>query len=134
MVTDAPISAGIVESFIGRIGDRRKRQRLVVQWPLRLWRNGEHIVDTFTVNVSSGGFYCICRQRFSPGETLLALLEIPKPGTDRESSKIVLCCEALVLRVEIVADTGDFGIACRIVTYSVFRPKSAALTVESARS
>jgi hypothetical protein len=124
MVADAPISAATVETFSWRIADRRKRQRVAVQWPLRLWRTHEHILDTCTVNVSSGGFYCVCSQPLSPGEALIAVLEIPACGTDGESQKLVLRCEVLVLRVERVIDSCNCGVACRIINYSVVRPES----------
>lgn len=130
MVTGAPIST--VETFIARITDRRKRQRVVVQWPVRVWRFHEYILDTHTVNVSSGGFYCICPRLFSLGETLTAVLEIPAVGSDREFQKLMLRCEALVLRVEALADTRKCGIACRILNYSVLRGGGVPLGSEQA--
>ncbi len=99
---------------------------MVVQWPVRMWRVHEHLLDTYTVNVSSGGFYCVCSQPFSPGEMLIAVLEIPGACGDREPQKLLLRCEVLVLRIETVIDSCDCGIACRIINYSVLRARSMA--------
>ena len=103
MVTDALTGAGILETFGGRIADRRKRQRAVVEWPLRLWRAHQHVLDSYTVNVSSRGLYCCSPQPFSPGEALVGVLEIPGLGAQFESRKLLLRCELLVMRVDLLA-------------------------------
>lgn len=119
MVTDAPIST--LEGFSGRTIERRRRQRIVVQWPVRLWKLQQDPLDTHTVNVSSDGFFCICARALSPGETLPAVLEIPGSGTDHASQKLMLRCDVLVVRVETLSDTRKCGVACRILNYSVLR-------------
>ncbi len=120
------------EPLMGRIADRRKRQRVIVQWPVRIWRRNEHVLDACTVNISSGGLYCICPGPLSPGDTLIAILEIPGSSADRERPKLMLRCEILVLRVETLADNSQFGVACRIMNYSVLRPTGAAVGTEEA--
>ncbi len=97
-----------------------------------MWRVHELIIDTFTVNISSGGFYCLSCQPFSPGETLIAVLEIPGPGADGESERLVLRCEVLVLRVQALIDSANCGVACRTINYSVLR--AAGMTSSSAQS
>lgn len=116
------------EALTGRIPDRRKRPRLAVQWPLQLWRVAEHVLETFTINVSSSGFYYPSTQPFSVGESLVALLEIPGAAADREFQNVVLRCEVIVLRVEMLVDTRNYGVACRVTDYSVLTrdPSSAA--------
>lgn len=122
MITDAP-----VQTFCGRIANRRLRPRIVVQWPLYVWRGHEHLFDTVTMNVSSGGFYCLCTEPFSPGENLTAVLEMPGHGTDQQSGKLILRCDIVVLRVETVIDNRSYGVACRIRDFSVLRPAPPTL-------
>jgi hypothetical protein len=126
MVTEAPASTEIVDIFIGRIAERRRRNRVIVQWAVRIYRSNEHILDTCTVNVSSGGFYCVCSQPLSAGEDLIALLEIPGGDADHQCRKLVLHCEVLVLRVEALSNSRSWGIAFRIKNYSVVKPPAAA--------
>lgn len=133
MVAGPPISTGTAEASIGRIADRRARHRIVTQWPLRLWRMHEHVVDTDTVNVSSAGFYCVSSKRFYPGETLIAVLEIPAPGV-QALQHLLLRCEALVLRVETIIGSCNCGIACRIINYSVLRSASVAFGMGEANA
>lgn len=133
MVADAPFSTDTAETFNVRIADRRKRRRLAVQWPVRMWRMHKQVLDTYTVNVSSSGFYCVCSQPLSPGETLIAVLEIPGPGGDREFQKVVLRCGVLVLRIETLTHSCNCGIAFRILNYSVLREASIASSSEESQ-
>jgi hypothetical protein len=134
MVTGAPHSTETTATSEAGIADRRKRQRVVVSWPLRVWKAHEPCLEICTVNVSSGGFYCLCPQPFSPGETLIAVLEIPGAGSDRELEKLLLRCEVLVLRVETLIESRNYGTACRILDYSVLRNGSVGLAVREAET
>ncbi|MBV9497917.1 MAG: PilZ domain-containing protein [Acidobacteriaceae bacterium] len=125
MVTDAPVSTGIMESLIGDLADRRKRKRVAVQWPVQMWKSRHPVSDALTVNVSSGGFYCCSGRPFSPGDHLTALLAIPSPGSNLESQRLTLRCEVVVLRVETSDDGHDTGVACQIRDYSVLRAGGA---------
>ena len=51
--------------------DRRRRRRLPLHWPVRLFRQpGRSSAESITENLSSEGFYCITAERFKPGERL----------------------------------------------------------------
>lgn len=134
MVTGAPHSTETTAAFQEAITNRRKRQRVVVSWPLRVWKAHEPCLEICTVNVSSGGFYFFCPQPFSPGEALIAVLEIPGAGPDRESEKLLLRCEILVLRVETSIESTNYGTACRILDYSVLRNGSMGLAPREAET
>ncbi len=134
MVTDAPVSNGIMESLNGNIADRRTRKRVVAQWPVRMWKGRQPICNAFTINVSSSGFFCCSRQPFSPGDSLTALLEIPSPGSDLESQKLTLRCEIIVLRVEALEDVRNTGMACQIIEYSVLKSASTITDLTSAHA
>lgn len=94
---------------------------MAVQWPLRLGRPHEPVLDTCTANVSSGGFYFRSTQAFLAGESLVAVLEIPNPSRDFGLQNLTLHCEVLVVRVETLTGGGSTGIACRIIDYSVLK-------------
>jgi hypothetical protein len=51
--------------------DRRKRQRVALHWPVRLFRQpGRPSVESTTENLSTAGLYCVSSERFQPGERL----------------------------------------------------------------
>ncbi|MGH9581924.1 MAG: PilZ domain-containing protein [Bryobacteraceae bacterium] len=121
MVTAVPIPKRNVETFTACVQERRKRQRVMAQWPLQIWNRQEYVLGACTANASSSGLYCICPGRFLAGETLTALLEIPAPGTNGDSSKLTLRCEVVVVRVEPLDGDGECGVAFEIANYSVVR-------------
>src|SRR5579875_1763680 len=105
------------QTLTGGVPDRRKRRRLVAQWPLQIWSLDEYLLDTSTTNASSSGFYFLSPRSLSPGDSLLALLSMPGVAAHSDCQNLVLRCEVLVMRVERSAN--DFGIACQIIDYSV---------------
>lgn len=124
--------AGTLEQ-IGQPVDRRAYRRIAAHWIFRLARSNEKAVDARTVNISSAGFCCHCTEPFSPGEILLALLEIPGLSADRQLETLVLRCQAVVLRAEILAESSQWRIAGRILDYSVLstgRATSGALLID----
>ena len=50
------------------MGDRRKRKRVPLHWPVRLLRREGQLVESITENLSSEGLYCITKERFKRGE------------------------------------------------------------------
>ena len=111
------VSAG---NGCGRKGvDRRKRKRLLAQWRLRMWGTAREAAEACTIDVSSGGFYCRSLQPFLPGDTLVALLEVPGLAAHQNAAAVVLRCHVRVLRVQSLVDGSAWGIACQIVDYSV---------------
>ena len=100
-------------------GDRRKRSRVPLHWPLRLFRQpGKPPAESVTENLSSEGLYCVTRQRFKPGERLQCEIVIPAPlGT---GEPVVLNCHITVRRVEPLRE--GFGLGCHIEDYSLRAP------------
>lgn len=101
--------------------DRRRRRRLRLAYPLRLYRSGDASrTETKTEDISCEGFFCVTDRRFSPFETLECELLIPvqEPGQPTEHD-IVLRCQAEVVRVVPHIDKTAFGIACRLSHYTI---------------
>src|SRR5271165_1691075 len=101
--------------------DRRRRRRLRLAYPLRLYRSGEvSRTETKTEDISCEGFFCVTDRRFSPFETLECELLIPvlEAGLPTEHD-IILRCQAEVVRVVQGVDEAAFGIACRLSDYTI---------------
>lgn len=105
-------------------GDRRRRPRLKLAYPVRLRQMGEkEQVETRTEDLSCEGFLCVSEHVFSPHEILECELVIPSREADQPVPEhdIVLCCRAEVVRVVPEVLGGMFGIACRFADYSINR-------------
>jgi len=101
--------------------DRRRRRRLRLAYPLRLYRSGEAFrTETKTEDISCEGFFCVTDRHFSPFETLECELLIPfqEEGLPTEHD-IILRCQAEVVRVVQHVDEAAFGIACRLSDYTI---------------
>jgi hypothetical protein len=101
--------------------DRRRRPRLRLAYPLRLYRSGEvSRTETITEDISCEGFFCVTNRRFSPFETLECELLIPVQEAGVPSKHdIILRCQAEVVRVVQHVDEAVFGIACRLSDYTI---------------
>ena len=100
-------------------GDRRKRKRVALHWPLRLFRQPEgQSIESTTEDLSSEGLYCITSKPFKPGERLQC--EIVLPATLGLESPIVLECHVTIRRVEYLQR--GFGLGCHIEDYSLRSP------------
>ncbi len=100
--------------------ERRLYRRLGLRWRLRLSSAAIGTVETRTENLSSRGFYCILESPLVPGDVVSCDITIPNYGApDRGSSMIV--CQAEVIRVEAVGADPGFGVACRILDFSLAR-------------
>ncbi len=98
--------------------ERRLCRRLSLHWRLRLSSVGIGTVETRTENLSSRGFYCFLESPLVPGEVITCDIAIPNYSTpDREVSTIV--CQAEVIRVEAAGAAPGFGIACRILDFTL---------------
>jgi hypothetical protein len=97
-------------------GDRRKRQRVALHWPVRLFGQHERAsVESLTENLSTEGLYCISTKPFKTGERLRCEIVIPNAlGSD---APIVLECHVTVRRVEYLRS--GFGVGCHIEDYSL---------------
>jgi hypothetical protein len=98
-------------------GNRRKRPRTRVHWPVVLMpdRNPGSI-ETLTQDLSSSGFYCLCPQALTVGESLLCTLKVPAYDPGGGDRIIALECRVVVMRSE-PKENGAFGIACRVEDY-----------------
>lgn len=99
-------------------GDRRKRQRVSLHWPVRLFRQtGRPSVESVTENLSSEGLYCITREPFKNGERLQCEIVLPGEIFGSSEPSLRLQCHVTVRRVEHL-DRG-FGLACHIEDYTL---------------
>ena len=98
-------------------GDRRKRVRVPVHWPVRLFGGvGRPAVETATENLSSEGFFCISNQRFEAGERLECEIVLPAESLGTPKTSLKLQCCVIVRRVEHRRD--GFGVGCQIEEYT----------------
>jgi hypothetical protein len=98
--------------------ERRNRARLPLRLPVRLNAlDGSASVESFTENISSDGFYCICAQRLMPGQSFK--VDVSMPGFQTDHSGIVIRCQARVMRTDRPTGGTGFGIGCRIENYFI---------------
>lgn len=121
-----------VEATAGT-ADRRKRARLRVHWPVQFRVNGSAAtVDTFTEDLSSHGFYCRVATRFIPGEVRDCTLCVPARDPENESRSLRVPCRVRVLRVETLAEAGQYGVACRLEDYQFAESEPASCSAAGA--
>lgn len=103
------------------VADRRRRPRLRLTYPLRLYRHGETFrVETRTEDISCEGFFCVVGRKYSVGEILECELVIPSDELGQSfGHDMVLRCRAEVVRVAPQADRAAFGLACRLADYTI---------------
>src|SRR6266571_2071659 len=99
-------------------GNRRKRRRVPVHWPVRLFRQaGKPLVESTTENLSSEGLYCITTEPFRPGERLQCVIVVTGESFGYSESPILLECHVTVRRVESLHS--GFGLGCHIEDYGL---------------
>ena len=107
-------------------GDRRKRKRVPLHWPVRLLRQKGRSVESTTENLSSEGLYCITQERFKRGERLQCEIVIPEESAGSPEPYLRLQCHVTIERVEHVHR--GFGLGCHIEDYSLVAvPRPLAL-------
>jgi hypothetical protein len=111
--------------------DRRKRARLRVHWPVLLSGGPGAPLQAVTHDLSSDGFYCAAATPFVPGEVWTCILCVPAYHPDDLTRMIPLHCRVCVVRVEALAQSGMYGVGCRIKDYRV--QSSATAGSEPAR-
>ena len=136
--TDSPLPDEnvAVDQESGRLADfrstmtnseRRLCRRLSLHWRLRLSNAALGTVETRTENLSSRGFYCFLETPPVPGDVFTCNITIPNYSTlDRGISSIA--CQAEVIRVEAVGSDPNFGVACRILNFTLDK---SALTIHN---
>jgi hypothetical protein len=98
--------------------ERRGRSRLPLRVPVRLNPvDGSASIHTFTENISSDGFYCICPKRLAPGDTYR--VDVSLPGSHADPGGIVIRCHVRVMRTDTPGVGLGFGIGCRIENYFI---------------
>jgi hypothetical protein len=98
--------------------ERRKRKRIALRWPVRLFRQpSTPSVESTTENLTSNGFYCVSREAFHLGERLECIIAIPAGSFGYSASPIRLQCRVRVTRVEDQRD--GFGLGCYIEDYDL---------------
>lgn len=110
------------------MSERRNYGRMPLRCTVTLWSPHEgSVTSTTTEDLSSEGFYCLCKEPYAPGERLQAILEVPCGyWNGHEADCLVLQCDVEVVRVVLRGVEEDFGVAFRINDYIVFgdrRPK-----------
>jgi hypothetical protein len=102
-----------------QIMERRKHRRLALHWRVRL--SGETIgtIETLTENLNSRGFYCILETPLVPGDIIDCNLTVPNYSPANVGGIGSLVCQAEVVRVETRGTEPGFGVACRIVDFTV---------------
>jgi hypothetical protein len=98
--------------------ERRKRKRIALHWPVRLFRHqGTPSVESTTENLTSNGFYCVSQEPFHLGERLECIIAIPAGSFGYSNSPISLQCRVRVTRVE--DQTSGYGLGCYIEDYDL---------------
>jgi hypothetical protein len=98
--------------------DRRKRKRVPVHWPVRLFpQRGAPPVESTTENLSSEGLYCIIKEPFKAGERLQCEIIIPGKTFGSAESLLRLQCHVTIRRVENLLR--GFGVGCHIEDYTL---------------
>ena len=98
--------------------ERRKRPRIALHWPVRLFRQASGSpVESTTENLTSNGFYCVSKEPFRLGEQLACIIAIPDTSLSYSASAIRLQCRVKVMRVENQSD--GFGLGCQIEDYEL---------------
>jgi hypothetical protein len=87
--------------------------------PIHLfWPGDARRIETKTVNVSTGGFYCFVQEPVAVGECIRCIMMIDAFNPEHPNHVMSLECHAVVLRVEQVAGS-KYGIAFRMLDYRV---------------
>ena len=96
-----------------RIVERRKQTRLPLHWVVYLSSGFSGEIETNTVNLGVGGFYCILPTAFTVGEVFKCDIALPAYG--RGSSQRTLHGRGEVVRVETRGNEAGFGVAFRFM-------------------
>jgi hypothetical protein len=95
--------------------ERRKYRRFAFRWRIRI----SGTIDSTTENLNSRGFYCILEEPLVEGDVVECELTIPSEGPTAFGGFGSLVCQAEVLRIEDRAPELGFGIAFRILDFTI---------------
>jgi len=113
--------------------ERRKRKRVALHWPVRLFRDlAAPFVESTTENLTSNGFYCVSKEPFQLGERLECIIAIPAGSFAYAESPIRLQCRVRVTRIEDQEE--GFGLGCYIEDYDLLtNARAMSQTVEPSK-
>ncbi len=112
--------------------ERRKRKRVALHWPVRLFRAPDmQSIESTTENLTSNGFYCVSKQPFQSGERLDCVIVIPVGSFGYADSPVCLQCRVRVTRVE--DQQQGFGLGCYIEDYDLLSNPKAKQRPEPAK-
>jgi hypothetical protein len=124
-------AAGISGS--GAEGERRRSRRAQLHWVLYLACNGAgRPFRTRTKNISSGGFYCAVDHAVKPGDQFECDILVPTHASLDPDDVVCLRCRAQAVRVEIIRESAEFGLACRIQDYFLIHGSNIRFRISSA--
>jgi c-di-GMP-binding flagellar brake protein YcgR len=110
--------------------DRRKHARIDLRVMARIFR-GTEVIRITTQNISIGGFYALCEERFTCGEQFDSVIDISGQLHPSSNSGAHLQCVVRVVRVETMPldGRGDeverFGVAFSVEDYRVATAQSS---------
>jgi hypothetical protein len=114
-LSEVEMPEGSVKS---RAAERRKRVRAQLHWPISFALPGtSETVETTTQDLSSHGFYCVANARFVPGEARYGILTVPTHHPIGQNRHLHVLCKVRIIRVEVTAERGFYGIGCQIIDY-----------------
>jgi hypothetical protein len=96
--------------------ERRACARAVLGCPVILFRPGGNPICGDVQNISSGGLYCTCAERFHIGDSLWCDVQVPLTSICVHYTDLIVSCSASIVRVETLDDR--FGIGCKIHRFS----------------
>jgi PilZ domain len=100
--------------------ERRKRKRIALHWPVRLYRDQDSPrIESTTENLSSNGFFCASTEPFQLGEQLQCVIAIPAGAFGYSDAHVRLQCRVRVIRIENQRDS--YGLGCCIEDYELLK-------------
>src|ERR1035437_3752393 len=117
----------------GAEGERRRSRRVHLHWVLYLACNGAgRPFRTRTKNISSDGFYCAVDHPVKPGDQFECDILVPTYASQDPDDVVCLRCRAQAVRVEIIREGAEFGLACRIQDYFLIHGSNIRFRISSA--
>jgi hypothetical protein len=101
------------------VNDRRRHERFALRLAVQLSAADDPSGSRcYTQNISSGGFYFTSPEPLIRGEQREIFLALPA-FESTSGSNAGIACQARVVRVDALPDSGGFGVACEIERYTV---------------
>lgn len=108
----------IAEAGLAPMTDRRRRARVALSLPVRVFRGDGTPLDSRTTNVSSEGFYCTLDAPLTVGERIRCVLSLPSLDPVYCDRSLALDCRARIVRIELLGPC-SYGLGFLIEHYQV---------------